>query len=80
MPVGRKLGLNYGLVLAFTMGSYAGYPLNYQVCMEVITMLAETPEEMEYLKDHVLQRVIIGGVTAVSLASVVIAGLLVSML
>lgn len=80
VPVGRKLGLNYGLVLAFTMGSYAGYSLNYQVCMEVITMLAETPEEMEYLKDHVLQRVIIGGVTAVSLASVVIAGLLVSML
>lgn len=80
VPVGRKLGLNYGLVLAFTMGSYAGYPLNYQVCMEVINLLAETPEEVEYLKEHVLQRVIIGGVTAVSLASVVITGLLVSMI
>lgn len=48
--------------------------------MEVITLLAETPEEVEHLKDHVLQRVIIGGVTAVSLASVVITGLLVSMI
>ena len=80
IPVGRKLGLHYGLVLAFTMGSYAGYPLNYQVCMEVINMVAETPEEVEYLKDHMLQRVIIGGVVSVSISSVVIAGLLVNFL
>lgn len=80
IPLGRKLGVPSGLVMAFTMGSYAGYPLNYQVCMEVITLLAQTPEEEEYLKDHVLQRVIIGGIVSVSLASVVIAGVMVSMI
>lgn len=80
IPLGKKLGVSSGLVMAFTMGSYAGYPLNYQVCMEVITLLAQTPEEEEYLKDHVLQRVIIGGVVSVSLASVIIAGVMVSMI
>lgn len=48
--------------------------------MEVITLLAQSPEEEEYLKDHVLQKVIIGGVVSVSLASVIIAGVMVSML
>lgn len=80
IPLGKKLGVPSGLVMAFTMGSYAGYPLNYQVCMEVITLLAQTPEEEEYLKNHVLQRVIIGGIVSVSLASVIIAGVMVSML
>ena len=68
------------MVLAFTMGSYAGYPLNYQVCMEVISVVAQNAEEAEYLKDHVLQKVIIGGIVSVSLASVIIAGVMVSML
>lgn len=80
IPTGKKLGISSGLIMAITMGSYAGYPLNYQVCMEVITLLAQTPEEEEYLKDHVLQKVIIGGVVSVSLASVIIAGIMVSML
>ena len=80
IPMGKKLGISSGLIMAITMGSYAGYPLNYQVCMEVITLLAQSPEEEEYLKDHVLQKVIIGGVVSVSLASVIIAGVMVSML
>lgn len=80
IPMGKKLGISSGLIMAITMGSYAGYPLNYQVCMEVITLLAQSPEEEEYLKDHVLQKVIIGGAVSVSLASVIIAGVMVSML
>ncbi len=80
VPLGRKLGVPSGMVLAFTMGSYAGYPLNYQVCMEVISVVAQNAEEAEYLKDHVLQKVIIGGIVSVSLASVIIAGVMVSML
>ncbi len=80
VPLGKKLGVPSGMVLAFTMGSYAGYPLNYQVCMEVISVVAQNAEEAEYLKDHVLQKVIIGGIVSVSLASVIIAGVMVSML
>ena len=45
IPMGKKLGISSGLIMAITMGSYAGYPLNYQVCMEVITLLAQSPEE-----------------------------------
>lgn len=80
VPVGKKLGFSPGLVLGFAFGSYTGYPLNFQVAMEVIDGAAQTPEEHEYLKSQIIQKVIIGGIVSVSLASVVIAGVVATLL
>lgn len=66
--------------MAFVPGAYAVYLLNYQVCMAVIVLLAQTPEEKEYSKERGLRKTIIGGSEVVFQASVIITCILVSML
>ena len=72
---GRLLGFAPGLTIAFAFGLYAGYPINYQAALEVIELMADTPEEVELLKEHILSKVVFGAVIGVTITSIVIAGI-----
>lgn len=73
---GRKLGYRKGMIQAFLFGCFAGYPLNYQVAVENIQILAKSPQEEQYLKDKILPTVVLGSIFSVSIASILIAGFL----
>ena len=74
--VGRKLGYNLGMIIAYGFGIYCGYPFNYQVAMECIDAATEDENEKAFLRDHILQKVVIGSMTSVSITSVVIASIM----
>ena len=78
--IGRKLGYYPGMIIAFSFCCYCGYPVNYQIAMEVVDLYAENEEEREYLKRELVTRVVLGGVVSVSMMSVIVAGILVNLL
>lgn len=80
IPIGRVFGFRIGMMIAFSFGMYAGYPLNYQAALEVIELEAKTPEELDFLKEKVLTRVVLGSVLGQVIASIAIAGVFVGLL
>ncbi|MCC8059251.1 MAG: hypothetical protein LIO81_00170 [Clostridiales bacterium] len=73
--VGKIFGYSTGMVMAFSFGTFAGYPLNQAAAMDAVTALAETPEEEELLQAKVVNQVVLGGVVAVTICSVFIASI-----
>ena len=70
--VGKILGYSLGMVIAFCFGCYAGYPLNYGAAMDAVYAQAKTPEEQAMLEEEMVNRVVLGGVVGVTIASVFI--------
>ena len=70
--VGKLLGYSLGMVIAFCFGCYAGYPLNYGAAMDAVYAQAKTPEEQAMLEEEMVNRVVLGGVVGVTIASVFI--------
>jgi len=80
ITVGRKLGFHKGLLIAFLFGCFAGYPLDYQVSMENIDIMAETDEEKKFLEDRIIPVVIMGSIVSVSTTSIIVASIFVNLL
>lgn len=78
--VGRKLGYHRGILTAFLFGCFAGYPLDYQVAMENIHIMAESPDEERYLEDQIIPIVIMGSIVSVSTTSIIVASIFVNLL
>lgn len=78
--VGKIFGYSFGMVMAFCFGCYAGYPLNYSAAMDAVDSLAKTPEEHEMLEKEIVNRVVLGGVIGVTIASVVIGSVFANLL
>lgn len=78
--IGRRFGFQPGLALAIGFGCYTGYPLNYQVVMDVIKAEAKTEEERQYLTEKIVGKIVLGSIISVSIASVVIAGVVLNYL
>lgn len=74
--VGKRLGYNLGMIIAYGFGIYCGYPFNYQVALECIEAATDDKEEQAFLRDNILQKVIIGSMTSVSITSVLIASVM----
>jgi hypothetical protein len=80
IPIGKALGFSPWIITSFAFGMYAGYPLNYQAALEVIELSAKTEEELDFLKDKVLTKVVLGSVLGQTIASIIIAGIFVNLL
>jgi hypothetical protein len=80
IPAGKALGFSPWMITSFSFGMYAGYPLNYQAALEVIELSAKTEEELNFLKDRVLTKVVLGSVLGQTIASIIIAGVFVNLL
>lgn len=73
-----KWPLNLGVPVALTAAF--GFPADYLITKEVADSVGQTPEERQWLLDKILPPMLIGGFTAVSAGSVVVASILVNTL
>lgn len=78
--VGKKFGYSKGILMAFLFGCFAGYPLDYQVAMENIHIMAESKDEERFLEDQIIPIVIMGSVISVSITSIIVASIFVNLL
>lgn len=80
MIVGKLLGYSKAMAFALTLTALYGFPPNYILTEEAARALADNPEEFNFLMDHMLPKMLVGGFTTVTVASVIIAGIFVKML
>ena len=78
--VGKLLGESKEMAFSVSLTSLYGFPPNYILTEEAVKALAETPEEKEFLMDKMLTKMLVGGFTTVTIASVVIAGIFVNLI
>lgn len=75
--LGKKLGFSKEMAFAVALTALYGFPPNYILTEEASKSLAETPEELEYLMDEMLPKMLVGGFTTVTIVSVIVAGVFV---
>jgi len=80
MVVGKFLGYSKEMALALSLTALYGFPPNYILTEEAAKSLAETPEENEFLMNQMLPKMLVGGFTTVTIASVIIAGIFIKLL
>jgi hypothetical protein len=80
MLVGRLLGYSKEMAFSIAMTALYGFPADYILTIEAIKSATDNPEEASYATDIMLPKMLVGGFTTVTIASVVIAGIFVKML
>lgn len=82
--VGKLFKWSPALSIAAGFSCMFGYPITYTVAMEVVQGVTDggdyTEQEVQRLTDYVLPKMLIAGVTTVSVASVVLAGVVAPMI
>jgi hypothetical protein len=73
--VGKKFGYTAAWSRALSFNCFLGYPFNHQITLEAINAVATDSEGRKYLEAKLLPSMIIGGVVAVSIISVVVSGI-----
>ncbi len=74
--------LHYSMPLSIALGLTAmmGYPATYILSMECVTALDASEEDKEKVKNYILPKMLVGGFTTVTVASVIFAGVLAPMI
>ncbi|MPM39774.1 hypothetical protein SDC9_86409 [bioreactor metagenome] len=76
----KPVGFNKYIAVACGLNCFLGFPPNYYVTMETINTLTDDETERKFLVDQLLPKMIIASITAVSVVSVLIAGVMVNMI
>lgn len=77
---GKLLKESPYMALPIALNALYGFPPNYILTADVIKSLTDDKEEREYLDTIMMPKMLIGGFTSVTIASVVVAGIFASML
>lgn len=80
MIVGKLLGVSKEMAFSISLTALYGFPADYIITNEVITMLTKDEKERQILTSHMMGPMLIGGFISVTIVSVVLAGFMVSML
>lgn len=80
LPIGKKFGYSPAMSMAIGLNCYLGFPFNYAITSEQIQMLTTDEEERKYLTDSMMSKMIIGGITSVTVVSCVVATIFMTML
>lgn len=80
IPVGKKLGYSSALAAALGMNCYLGFPVNYAITKEQIDLLTTDEEARAFLNDALMSKMIIAGITSVTIVSCVVASIFMTML
>lgn len=74
--------LNYSMAISMAIGLSAlfGFPGTFVISNEVANAVGETEEERLLILDHILPKMLVSGFVTVTIASVVLAGVMVNML
>lgn len=77
---GRVLKESPYMALPIALNALYGFPPNFIITNDVIKSLTDDESEREYLTGVMMPKMLIGGFTSVTIASVVVAGIFASML
>ena len=77
---GRMLGYSKEMAFAIGLTALYGFPPNYILTDEASKALAENEAEKKFLMDEMLPKMLVGGFTTVTIASVIIAGIFAKLL
>lgn len=80
MLLGKFLGYTKEMSFAIALTALYGFPPTYILPDEASKALAENKEEYEYLMDNMLPKMLVGGFTTVTIASVILAGIFINLL
>lgn len=80
IPVGRLLGFDGATVMTFAFCVFGAYPLNYQTAMDAIEGVTNDPQQIAYLKQSIIPKVLLGGIVSVTITSVLMAGVIAGLL
>jgi Na+/glutamate symporter len=80
MIVSKFMGLTKEMGFACALTALFGFPADYILTHEACKSVCKTDEETDYILDIILPKMLVGGFTTVSIASVVIAGIFVKLL
>jgi len=78
--VGKLLGVSKEMAFSIALTALYGFPADYIITNEVITMLTNDEQERQALTRHLLGPMLIGGFISVTMVSVVLAGIMVAMI
>lgn len=76
MLVGRWLGYSKAMSVALAITAFYGFPANFILAEEAANANGKTKEEVEYLRQEMEPKMIIGGFVSVTIVSVIVAGVL----
>jgi hypothetical protein len=74
---GKIVGWDSTLSIPVALNALFGFPGNYLITNEVCRSVAANEEEENYLSEHLLAPMLIGGYTTVTIGSILIAGILI---
>ena len=79
LPVWKLVG-DKDLAMGIGVEQFLGFPSNVVICREVAEAVGETPDEKTYIEDTLSVPYVLGGITVVTILSVVLAGIVIGML
>ncbi|MGM0603561.1 MAG: hypothetical protein ACQESS_09645 [Bacillota bacterium] len=80
MVIGKVFGYTKEMAISIAMTALYGFPPNYILTVESSRAATENDEEYQYAVDEMLPKMLVGGFTTVTIASVIIAGFFVKLL
>ncbi|MCD8327391.1 MAG: hypothetical protein LUC90_12180 [Lachnospiraceae bacterium] len=80
LPLGKLLVGDKDLAMGIGVEQFLGFPSNVVICREVAEAVGETPEEKTYIEDTLNVPYVVGGITVVTILSVLMAGFVIGLL
>ncbi len=80
LVLSRILGYSWELSLAISVSCLFGFPGTYIISQEVAESQSDNGEEKEFLLKQILPKMLVAGFTTVTIASVILAGVIVNLL
>ncbi|TCO68290.1 hypothetical protein [Marinisporobacter balticus] len=77
---GKLLGYSKEMAFSVALTALFGFPADYILTIEAVKAVCKTEEEKEFVLEDMLPKMLVGGFTTVTIASVIIAGIFVKML
>lgn len=77
---GKVLKYSWEMSFAIALNALYGFPPNMIITTEVINSVTDDVEIKEYLNDHIMSKMLIGGFTSVTVTSTLLAGVFINLL
>ncbi len=80
LPIGKKLVGDKDLAMGIGVEQFLGFPSNVVICREVAEAVGETEDEKTYIEDTLNVPYVVGGITIITVLSVLFASFVISLL
>lgn len=80
IPVGKMLGISWQMSLSIGITALFGFPGTFIISQEVANAEGKTEEEKQLILNEIMPKMLIAGFVTVTIASVILAGIMVKMI